>query len=221
MIRVIFAAPTDLAPELGATVLFRGNVDRVRATGLEEVRRIADEGKLDLVILDSALPAAAELVEGLRRDPLTRSTAIVVLGRSEFGFAHLDLLEAGANAILPLPPGHDWDDRLMRLIHVPVRRVTRFSVGLAIEGGLRSGLTFTGRVLNLSVHGILLECPPSLDVGEDLRFWFDLPDGQGPVHGEGTVVRQTPPSQFGVELCHVEGNGRVRIKRYVESGGPD
>jgi hypothetical protein len=57
-------------------------------------------------------------------------------------------------------------------------------------------------------------------VGEDLRFWFDMPAGHGTVQGEGTVVRQTPPSHFGVELTHVEGDGRVRIKRYVESGGP-
>jgi CheY-like chemotaxis protein len=221
VIRVVLAAPADLAQELGGTVLFRRNVDRVKATSLEAVRRVADGGKLDLVVLDSALPGAAGIVEGLRRDPLTRATAIAILGRSEFGFAHLDLLEAGANAILPLPPGHDWDDRLMRLIHVPVRKVTRFPAGLAIEGGLRSGLTFSGRVLNLSVHGILLECTQPLSVGEDLRFWFDMPAGYGPVRGAGTVVRQTPPAHFGVELTHVEGDGRVRIKRYVESGGPD
>ena len=65
------------------------------------------------------MPGAAAIVAALRQDPITRPTAIVALGRSEFGFDHLDLLEAGANAILPLPPGHDWDDRLMRLIHVP------------------------------------------------------------------------------------------------------
>jgi CheY-like chemotaxis protein len=221
VIRVVIAAPADLAPELGATVLFRHNVDRVTVSGLDEIRRIADAGKLDLVVLDSALPEAAELVGALRRDPVTRSTAIAALGRSEFGFAHLDLLEAGANAILPLPPGGDWDDRLMRLIHVPVRKVTRFPVGLTIEGGLQSGVAFAGRVLNLSVHGILLDCPQPLSVGEDLHFWFEMPAGHGPVRGEGTVVRQTPPSHFGVELTHVEGDGRVRIKRFVESAARD
>jgi hypothetical protein len=34
----------------------------------------------------------------------------------------------------------------------------------------------------------------------------------------GTVVREAgPPGQFGVELTHVQGDGRVRIKQYVES----
>ena len=221
MIRAAVAAPSDLASELGGTVLFRHNVERVLVSGLNEIRRLADAGRLDVVIVDSALPGAAGLVAALRQDPLTRPTAIVALGRSEFGFDHLDLLEAGANAILPLPPGHDWDDRLMRLIHVPVRRATRFPVDVALEGGLQDGLPFTGRALDLSVHGLLLECREPLQVGEDLRFSFQMPGEAGGVQGTGTVVRAASVDRFGVELTHVDGDGRVRIKRYVESGRPD
>lgn len=221
MIRAVVVAASDLAPELGGTVLFRKNVERLPASGAEDVRRVADQGRLDVVIVDSAIPRAASVVAALRSDPATRAIAIVALGRSEFGFDHLDLLEAGANAILPLPPGHDWDDRLMRLIHVPVRRATRFPVDMALEGGLRNGLSFTGRALNLSVHGLLLECRQGLQVGEDLRFSFDMPASGGSVRGTGTVVRAASAHHFGVELTHVEGDGRVRIKRFVESGGSE
>jgi len=221
MIHAAVLAPSDLRPELGGTVLFRQNVERILVSDAAEVRRLADAGRLDIVVLDPALPKAAEIVAALRQDPVTRSTAIVALGRSEFGFDHLDLLEAGANAILPLPPGHDWDDRLMRLIHVPVRRATRFPVDLALEGGLESGLGVAGRVLNLSVHGLLLECRHPLQVGEDLRFSFELPGEPGGVQGTCTVVRAASAHQYGVELTHVEGDGRVRIKRYVEAGPSD
>jgi len=221
VIRAAVAAPSDLASELGGTVLFRHNVEHVLVSGVDEIRRLADEGRLDVVVVDSALPGAAGLVVALRQDPVTRPTAIVALGRSEFGFDHLDLLEAGANAILPLPPGHDWDDRLMRLIHVPVRRATRFPVDMALDGGLQSGLIFAGRALNLSVHGLLLECRESLQVGEDLRFSFEIPGEKGGVQGTGTVVRVASTGHFGVELTHVDGDGRVRIKRYVESDRPE
>ena len=221
MIRAAVAAPSDLASELGGTVLFRHNVEHVLVSGVDEIRRLADEGRLDVVVVDSALPGAAGLVVALRQDPVTRPTAIVALGRSEFGFDHLDLLEAGANAILPLPPGHDWDDRLMRLIHVPVRRATRFPVDMALDGGLQSGLIFAGRALNLSVHGLLLECRESLQVGEDLRFSFEMPGEKGGVQGTGTVVRAASTHRFGVELTHVDGDGRVRIKRYVEADRPE
>ena len=216
----MLVAVSDLTPELGGTVLFRENVERLRAEGVMEVRRAADDGQVDVVVIDSALPGAASVVAALRQDPVTRAIAIVALGRSEFGFAHLDLLGAGANAILPMPPGQDWDDRLMRLIHVPVRKATRFPVDLAIEGGLRSGLSFSGRAFNLSVHGLLLECRDPLEVGEDLRFSFEIPGETTGVRGTGTVVRAASTNRFGVELTHVEGDGRLRIKRYVESGPP-
>jgi CheY-like chemotaxis protein len=221
VIRAVVVAASDLAPELGSTVLFRRNVERLRASAPEEVRRAAEEGRLDVVIVDSAMPGAASIVAALRQDPITRPTAIVALGRSEFGFDHLDLLEAGANAILPLPPGHDWDDRLMRLIHVPVRRATRFPVDLAILGGLQNGLTFTGRAVNLSVHGLLLESRHPLQVGDDLSLSFEMPGVPGVVRGTGTVVRAASADHFGVEFTHVDGDGRVRIKRYVEGGGFD
>jgi Tfp pilus assembly protein PilZ len=106
----------------------------------------------------------------------------------------------------------------MRLIHVPLRRATRFLVDIAIEGGLRSGQRFSGRALNLSVNGLLLECRQPLEIGDDVRLTFDLPDSPGTVVATGTLVRQTPPHHFGVEITSVEGDGRVRIKRFVESG---
>jgi hypothetical protein len=217
MIRAVLLARGDLGRELSGTALFRSNVQRLPGTSAADVRRHAEGGSVDVVVVDSALPRAAEVVAALRSDATTRALAIVALGRSEFSSGHLDLIEAGANAILPLPPGADWDDRLMRLVHVPLRKATRFPVDLAIEGGLRSGMRFTGRALNLSVHGLLLECRQPLDVGEDLLVSFDMPAGHGPVRGTGTVVRASPPHHYGVELTSAEGDGRLRIKRFVES----
>jgi CheY-like chemotaxis protein len=218
VIRAVLVSASDLSRELAGTALFRSNVERVKVLSAPEVRRLADTSHVDVVVVDSAVPGAAGVVAALRLDPLTRTTAIVALGRSDFGFSHLDLLEAGANAILPLPPGGDWDDRLMRLIHVPVRRATRFPVDIAIEGGLRGGLRFGGRAINLSVNGLLLESRQPLEIGEDVRLAFELPGGHGLIAATGTVVRQTPPHHFGVEITSVEADGRMRIKRYVESG---
>jgi CheY-like chemotaxis protein len=219
MIRAVLLAPGDLSPELGDTVLWRQNVERVPALNVDDVRLHVQSGRVDVVVVDSGLPGAPAAVAALRQDPLTRATAIVALGRSEFGFDHVELLEAGVNAILPLPPGHDWDDRLMRLIRVPTRKATRFPVDLSIEGGLRTGATFAARAVNLSVHGLLLESRQPLEIGEDVRLAFEMPAAHGSVRATGTVVRFAPSSRFGVEITGVEGDGRVRIKRFVESGG--
>ena len=218
MIRAVVVTRRELARELEGTVLHRHNVERLTAADAADVRRLAEAARLDVVVVDAALTGASALVAALRQDPATRATAIVGLGRAEFDLAHVALIEAGANAILPLPPGPDWDDRLTRLIHVPARRETRFPVDLAIEGGMRGGLRFDARAVNLSVHGILLECREALEVGDDLRLAFAMPEGHGDVRGTGTVVRAAAAQRFGVEITSVEGDGRLRIKHYVESG---
>jgi hypothetical protein len=145
----------------------------------------------------------------------------VALARGDFDPAELDLLEAGANAILRLPPGSDWDDRLVRLIHIPMRRAFRFPMHLQVDDAFRSsGEVFDVVALNLSVNGLLIESSKALAVGEDVNFAFHLPQEAGLVTGSGTVVRQASGiGQFGVELTHVEGDGRVRIKRFVEGLG--
>jgi CheY-like chemotaxis protein len=217
VIRAVLVSAIDLSRELHATVLFRSNVERLSAVAASDVKRHATQGRVDVIVVDSAISGASGVVAALRQDPLTRPTAIVALGRSEFGLGQLDMLQAGANAILPLPPRADWDDRLMRLVNVPTRRETHLPVELLIEGGLRAGLRFDGRLLNLSVHGVLLEGGDEIQIGDDLRLEFELSGGYGGVCGTGTVVRQPQPGRLGVELTHIEGDGRVRIKRYVES----
>ena len=107
------------------------------------------------------------------------------------------------------------------LVHVPVRKVTRLPVSFAVGGGRGSGEPFMGRALNLSVHGILLESAYPLEVGEDVRLHFDLPGPFGAVQGTGTVVRMVPPQQFGIELTSVEEDGRIRLRRFVETPRPD
>jgi hypothetical protein len=221
LIYAVVLAPRDLEEELRGTLLWRSNVTRTMASTAEEVRRAAEAEHADIVVLDSALAAAAEIAGALRRDPLTRTISIAALGRAKLGLALVDLLEAGVNAILPLPPGPDWDDRLMRLVHVPVRKVTRLPVSFAVGGGRGSGEPFMGRALNLSVHGILLESALPLEVGEDVRLRFDLPGPFGAVQGTGTVVRMAPPQQFGIELTSVEEDGRIRLRRFVETPRPE
>jgi hypothetical protein len=218
VINVVIVSAQDLQAELRGTLLFRSNVARIRASGVDEVRRAVQAGKVDVVLLDAALPDAPALAAALRREPLTRGLSIAGLGRSEFGPVLIDLLESGVNAVLPLPPGADWDDRLMRLFHVPARKVARFPVSFAVGVvGPARGEPFVGRALDLSVHGLLLESSFPLRVGEDLHLTFDLPGPLGPVRGTGTVVRVAQAQGVGVELTSVEDDGRVRIKRFVEA----
>jgi hypothetical protein len=216
VIQAVIVSHNDLETPLRGTMLGRRNVRCVQARDLDAVKRATLADKVDIVLVDAALPGAPALVTALREEPLTRGLSIAGLGSPEYGLALVELLEAGVNAVLPLPPDSEWDDRLMRLVHVPARKVSRFPVSFAVGAGRGPGEPFTGKALNLSVHGMLLETSFPLAVGDDLRFTFDLPDGRGAVRGTGDVVRLEPPGCVGVELTSVEDDGRVRIKRFVE-----
>jgi DNA-binding response OmpR family regulator len=215
----VIVAPEPLDAELVDTVLYRHNVERYEAASLEQARHIASGGRPDIIIVDQRIALAAAVVAQLRQDPLTRGISIVALARGDFEPAEVALLEAGANAILRLPPGADWDDRLERLIHVPLRRAARFGVHVQIDSRFEvAGRIFPVTALNLSVNGMLVESAEGLKVGDDVQFAFRLPQGEDVVAGMGTVVREAGPGgQFGVELTHVQGDGRVRIKEFVES----
>ena len=120
------------------------------------------------------------------------------------------------NAVLRLPPSGDWDDRLFRLMHVPVRREVRVPVRLQLDLGFGAhGEQFKGVALNLSVNGMLVETNRPLQVGDDLIFTLELPNGA--VTGTATVVRHAAASgQYGIELATVKGDGRVKLKAWVD-----
>jgi CheY-like chemotaxis protein len=215
----LIVSPEPLDSELAGTVLWRKNVERYAASTLEEVRRLASGGRPDIIVLDKRVANAATMVAALRQHPLTRNVSIVVLARGDFDPSEVALLEAGANAILRLPPGPDWDDRLVRLIHVPVRKAAPIDVNVRVESGFEvAGPVLPVTALNLSVTGMLVESSHPLHVGDDMQLAFYLPGDSQAIAGTGTVVRQArAPHRFGVELTHVEGDGRTRIKRFVES----
>ena len=215
----LLVAPEPLDSELADTVLWRRNVERYTATSVADVRRLVSGGRPDIIVVDERLPNAANVVAQLREDPLTRTVSIVVLARGDFDPSEVAFLEAGANAILRLPPGSDWDDRLVRLIHVPTRRAARIEVNVRIDSGFAvAGESIPVTALNLSVTGMLVASPHPLHVGDDVLFAFSLPGDSHVISGTGTIVRQAnAPNQYGLELTQVEGDGRMRIKRFVES----
>jgi CheY-like chemotaxis protein len=173
----------------------------------------------DVVLVDGRMAGAPEFVSALRHHPATRTVSIVAISDDDLGSSDLGLLESGANAILHLPSNPEWDDRLYRLIHVPVRRATRFDLHLQLDAWFGpEGASFTGEALNLSVNGMLFTVDRSLRVGDDIHFVFQLPNLPGRVEGSGTVARLAGARQYGLELTHVKGDGRQRIRAFVEGG---
>lgn len=216
MAAALICSQQDLQPELGQTVLWRTGIQRHVATRVEDARMMAVAAKPDIVVVDRDLPRADKLIASLREDPSTRRLSIAIVARGDLDPAEVALLEAGANAILRLPPGPDWDERIVRLLDVPARREARLPVEFGIDTlGTGVGERVPAQAVNLSRTGILIETSADLGVGDELELEFSLEGEALLTHGR--VVRASAPRLFGVQFAPLPEYAALRIERFVGS----
>lgn len=216
MARALLCTEVDLAPDLAATVLWRQEIERLQAASCDQAQMMAVAARPELVLVDRDLPRAAALVAALRADEGTRRASIAVVSRGDFDALELELLEAGANAVLRLPAGPEWDERLMQLIDVPTRREARIPVSFRVQAVLPSAAAVRATALNVSRHGLLLETRlGALAVGEAVDLEVALPGHEPPLPAEGRVVREAGPGRFGVQFLHLAEPARQRIDAFV------
>lgn len=201
-------------PELAGTVLGRQEVDRRFARTLEDVRRITRDTRPDIAVVDGAFAGVKEVVTGLRRYP--RQVSIVVLARDHMAADEGTLRAAGANAVLVPPPGPEWDAAFSRLATVPPRKHTRvpvyFEAQVGAPGQPHVGL---GTILNLSIHGALIETEHPLQLGDALDVRFRLPPPAGGVQAAARVLRLDAARRFGVEFYGLDENGQDMVSGFV------
>jgi PilZ domain-containing protein len=209
----------DLEADLGDTLLWRQDVERHVVTKMEEARMLAVAARPRVVVIDRDLPWAARILSALREDPSTRGLSLVVMARGDFDPAEVELLESGANAILRLPAGPEWNDRLDRLMDVPIRKEARFPVSFDVEASSNGGGSANALALNLSASGMLIETATPLAVRDEVRLEFRLPHASAPMSVAGQVVRLAPPSQFGVEFRRISPEATRQIQGYLATLG--
>lgn len=212
---VLICSHGDVEQDLAGTLLWRDDIERKVVIKMEEALMLAVAAKPRLVVVDRDLPWAARVVTALREDASTRGLSVVVMARGDFDPAEVELLECGANAILRLPAGPEWNDRLQRLMDVPVRKEARFPVAFAVEASNGSGSAANAQALNLSASGILIETAAALGMQDEVHLQFRLPPAPDSLRVEAQVVRQAAPSQFGLEFRRVGADVARRIQRFL------
>jgi hypothetical protein len=218
MVSVLICTHSELEKELGHTLLWRSDVERHVVGRMEEARMMALAARPSLVVVDRDLPWAGRLISALREDSSTRNLSIVVVARGDFDPGEVELLESGANAILRLPLEFEGDERLERLLHVPVRKEARFSVSFRVDTyAADAGRPEPALALNLSQSGMLMEATGDLHVGEPIQMEFPLGEEPPPVQTQGRVVRVAAPSQYGIEFTDVDADVSTRIRHFIET----
>ena len=215
---VVICSPVPLEDGLRSTCLWRDGTLRHHTAHASEARALVQAERPRLLVVDRDLPGSVGLVAGLRQDARTRHLSMAVVVRGEFASVEVDLLEAGANAILRFPVNRRWDERLTRLLQVPARRDGRFLVRFSVHAyaGVPGG-SGQATALNLSVNGMLLECPFPLGVRDELSLDWKLDPSAPTISATGRVVRVATAGRFGIEFHRLEGGAVQEIRRFVES----
>jgi hypothetical protein len=210
----VICSPAPLDAELAQTILWRRDFVRHHAASLAEAQELARSERPTIVVVDRDLPWAERLITLLRRDDSAGGLAIVVLARGAVRAAESDLVNAGADGLLRLPPGPGWDTDFARLVGLPLRRRERLALSLRVDAQIAEDLV-TATILNLSEHGMLIQSLVPLEVGREIDFSFRLPQAAAPVTGTGRVVHAASPTQFGIELLALEEDDREQIRALV------
>lgn len=212
MLRVLICSERDLRPDLASTMIGRQGIEMFRAERFEDARLLGSTLGARAILVDRDLPEAGAFIEKLRQDPALGKRSIAVLARGDMREGELELLASGANAILRLPPGDGWDDRMSRLLTVAARHEARLVVRISVA----TEPECAAAILNLSAGGMLLATHHTLTVNDELDFRFKLPDATN-VEGRARVAREAPPHGYGVEFVKLDEDGRDSIREFLRS----
>ena len=205
--------------DLGGTLLWRQGVERRVAAKPDEARMFAVAARPVVVVVDRDLPWAARFIASLREDASTRGLSVVVMARGDFDAGEVELLEAGANAILRLPAGPEWNERLERLMSVPARKAARFPVSFMVEALSNGGRPEQAQAVNLSASGMLIETQAPLAIRDEVRLRFTLPRAAKPIAAAGQVVRVAPEARFGIEFRGLADQDAQQITGFLATLG--
>ncbi|MEO8499596.1 MAG: PilZ domain-containing protein [Vicinamibacteria bacterium] len=212
ILRVLICSQRDLRPELTATLIGREGIEVYRVEKFSDARLVGSSLGVQVILVDRDFPNAANFIQKLRLEPATRDRSIAVLTRGFRRGSDEEMLAAGANAVLRLPPDSEWDDRFTRLLSVPVRQQARMLVHIDVS----TEPEYPAAIINLSPGGMFLATHRALHQGDELMFRFSLPD-RTMIVGRGRVAREALPMGYGVEFLDLDGEGKQAVMSFLRS----
>ena len=217
MRNILICARRVVSDQLVGSALWREGIERHVVDSAEQGMTMAVAAKPSLIVVDRDLPRAETLMAKLRADANTKRASVLIVADGEMDPGEMGLLDAGANAVLRLPPTAEWDQRVERLLSVPTRKETRVPVHLDVEATFGTE-RIKGQILNLSVTGMLIESITEITIGSELGFSFHLHGFEASaadIKGRAWIVRLAGPNRYGAEFVELDGVGRELLRRFA------
>ncbi|BDV41344.1 two-component system response regulator [Geotalea uraniireducens] len=196
------------------------------ATSASEGLRIARIERPHLIYLDYRMPEGdgAAWCREFKRDPALHDTPLImVVGEGKDDDRHACEL-AGCNGVITKPlDRRQFLESGRRFLPAIDRRTPRIPLQ-AVAVFRQGGASHYGTVEELSTSGIFLSSRCNIEVGEQLRLGFVLPDGHL-VEVFGRVawlnrgarrIKRSLPEGFGLEFIHLSEEDHLRIGTLID-----
>ena len=213
---VLICSNRPLDRDLKDTVLFRSGIEREFVRSAADVQARVASGGVALVCLHRQMAGIEALIKALRRSPALKKISVIVLSEDDFDPSEVEVLEAGANAILRLPPADDFNERVGRLIEVPARRDVRLPVRLQVSASAGFGATVPVLAQNLSVSGILIESNHPLSMGDEISVALRFEESGEIFAATAHVTRTAGPNRYGARFDSIT-KGEEALKNFLAS----
>lgn len=211
---VLICSPRSLDRDLQETVLFRAGIEREQLRSIAELQSRLNTGNVSLICIHRDIPGGEAFIKAVRRSPTQKKISIIGLSESDFDPSEVEVLEAGANAILRLPPGDDFNERVGRLMEVPARRDVRLPVRLQVAASAGFGSTVPVLALNLSSTGILVESNHELSMGDEINIALRFEDSGEIFSAVAHVTRNAGPNRYGAKFTSIT-KGEEALKTFL------
>jgi len=214
---VLIYANADLEADLRSTLFWREDLERYLAERADEARMLLFSTEPHVLVVDRTLAGADELIAALHSQSLPHPVSIVALRHGASDPPDGQTESGRVDAVLSLPPGPEWDTRLVDVLQVPTRQQPRFEVSLEVETRLRHKPTVhRGHALNISAGGILVDCRGlGFEPGDDVNLTLQIPGGGDPVEGRARVMRQPIEERLGLRFEAFSRNGDARVRDFL------
>jgi hypothetical protein len=222
MTTVLICASSGLEAELSRTLFWREDLERYVAERTDDARMLILSAEPHILVVERQMPGGEELMATLGDHSLPHALSVIALSRDVAVPGDGDGASGMVHTVLPLPPGPEWDVRLVEVLQMPARQQERFDIQLGMEARHRhKAATHRGLAVNISAGGVLLDCRDAeLGVGEDVHLTLQIPGAEDPVEGRGRIVRQPIEELLAVRFEAFSGNGFDRVRDFLTTLTP-
>lgn len=202
------------------SVLVGAGMEALVLNNSEGVEEHLRREKFAMAMFDLRMPPpdGLELARHARKLGINQMTPIILMSDDQSTSATAQGFAAGASFFLYKPVDKSRLLALVRATQGVIEQERRRFRRVPLKAKARIGSDkeeWQCETVDVSLNGILVQCPVSLPPGSPVRVGLYLAPEAKPIRGRGTVVRLLSGNQMGIQLNHLTSAESARLQEFL------